>query len=405
MASATTIAPTTTTPDRAMTREVIATFGLFFGSGVIGGSWFSRIPAVKDHLDADVRTVGFVLLCLGLGSLLVMPFTGLLIERTSARAVCTAGLTGACLVYPLLPFIDNVWAFGLVLLLAGGCYGLWDVSINVHGADVERAYGRTIMSMLHGTWSLGLIVGSGIGALLAGADVSLKIHFPVVMLVLLAGGLFLLREWRPYRTEHTGEDAPGTDQGPHLKVLSLTLIFISLMTMCSTLGEGTASDWMALYLHDDHGFSAGLAASVYTVYTIALTIGRFCGSFTIRHLGRVRALRLSGLVSACGVLVMILSSATPAFYVGSALWGFGLAIVFPTAVTAVGELAGRNAARAISAVATISYGSFLAGPPLIGTVAQESSIGRALWITLVLALGISVLAFTTAPRKGTIQSA
>jgi MFS family permease len=226
------------------------------------------------------------------------------------------------------------------------------------------------------------------------------------MLVLLVAGLFMLREWQSYRPEHASEDAENAaaDRGPQIKVLSLTLIFISLMTMCSTLGEGTASDWMALYLHDDHGFSAGRAASVYTVYTIALTIGRFGGSFTIRRLGRVRALRLSGLVTACGVLVMIVSSATPAFYAGSVLWGFGLAIIFPTAITAVGELAGRNAARAISAVATISYGSFLVGPPLIGTVAQDTSIGRALWITLVLALGISALAFATAPRRRPIRS-
>ena len=67
-----------------------------------------------------------------------MPFTGRLIQRFSARWVCAVGSIGRCLFLTILPLLSDTMAFAGVLLLIGVCYGMWNVSMNVHGAAVER---------------------------------------------------------------------------------------------------------------------------------------------------------------------------------------------------------------------------------------------------------------------------
>ncbi len=387
-----------------------ATFASFGLSGAVGGTWFSRIPAVREHLHADLRTVGFVLLCMGLGSLITMPFTGRITQRVSAPVVCRYASMTACLLMPVLPFISNTLGFAAVLLVMGGAYGMWDVTLNVHAAATEKAGGKPIMPMLHGSWSAGLIVGSGIGALMAGAGVSLRLHFLLVMPVMLVLSVLATRWWTDHRVvdadmatdldRHTADSTAGTSaRAKTARVLTVPIILIGIMTMCSTLSEGAASDWLALYLHDDRGVSQGLAALIFTTYTVALTIGRFSGGGVLQRFGRVDTLRLSGCVTAAGIVATVVVPGIGGPFLGAILWGLGLSVVFPVAVTAAGDVGGKNAAGAISAVSTIAYGSFLAGPPLIGILAQDLSIGIALWVVAIMAFGITLLAPFTNPRR------
>jgi len=393
-------------------RDVQATFASFALSGAVGGTWFSRIPAVREHLHADLRTVGFVLLCMGLGSLITMPFTGRITQRLSAPIVCRYASMTACLLMPILPFNSNTLGFAAVLLVMGGAYGMWDVTLNVHAASTEKACGKPIMPMLHGSWSAGLIVGSSIGALMAGAGVSLRLHFLLVMPVMLVLSVLATRWWTDHRVEAAAAAAAAASdvEGDHrtpgspalaktARVLTVPIILIGIMTMCSTLSEGAASDWLALYLHDDRGVSQGLAALIFTTYTVALTIGRFSGGGVLQRFGRVNTLRLSGCVTAAGIVATVVVPGIGGPFLGAILWGLGLSVVFPVAVTAAGDVGGKNAAGAISAVSTIAYGSFLAGPPLIGILAQDLSIGIALWFVAIMAFGITLLAPFTNPRR------
>jgi predicted MFS family arabinose efflux permease len=382
-------------------RDLVTTFACFTLSGVFAGSWFSRIPAVRDHLDADLRTMGIILLCFGLGSFCSMPFGGRLNLRFGSRAVCTTAAVVTCLVVPVLTVITDPVVFGAVLFVAGAMFGMWEVTLNVHGAAVERASGLTIMSALHGFWSGGLILGSASGALLASHGVGLTPHFVVVfpMLALLNG--LAASQWRDYHPARAAR-TNGATRVPHAPIgraVTVPIILIAAMTLCSNVGEGSASDWLALYVHDERGFSAGSAAAVYTVYTVALTVGRLGGSLVMARLGRVRTLRIAGVVSALGVGITLTLPGGAGPFVGASVWGLGLAVVFPAAISAAGDHGGDNAAGAIAAVSTMAYGAFLVGPPLIGLLAQSLSIGAALRVVFVLALGISVLAFATAPPR------
>ncbi|HEY8789822.1 MAG TPA: MFS transporter [Actinopolymorphaceae bacterium] len=391
----------------AVRRDVVTTFACFTLSGVFAGSWFSRIPAVRDHLDADLRTMGIVLLCFGLGSFCSMPFGGRLNLRFGSRAVCTTSAVVTCVVMPVLTFVTDAVVFGAVLFVAGAMFGMWEVTLNVHGAAVEKAGGTTIMSALHGFWSGGLILGSASGALLASHAVGLATHFVVVfpMLALLNGlAASYWRDYHPHQSD-VSDDGAATASGKRARRLpigpavTVPIILIAAMTLCSNVGEGSASDWLALYVHDERGFAAGSAAAVYTVYTVALTIGRLGGSFVIGRLGRVRTLRIAGIVSAIGVGITLTLPGGAGPFIGAGVWGLGLAVVFPAAISAASDHGGDNAAGAIAAVSTMAYGAFLVGPPLIGLLAQSLSIGAALRVVLVLALGISVLAFAAAPPR------
>jgi len=180
------------------------------------------------------------------------------------------------------------------------------------------------------------------------------------------------------------------------RLLTRRIVLIGVITLCGTLLEGSAADWVTLYLTDDRAQTQSAAAFGYTVFAMAMALSRFGGTPVITRLGRGRAVRIAGVLAALGITAALALPAMPGILIGIALWGVGTALVFPAAMSAGGEQPGR-AADAIAAVSTIGYGGFLIGPPLIGLLAQQVGIGTALWILPALAIGIVILAPVVAP--------
>jgi MFS family permease len=108
-------------------------------------------------------------------------------------------------------------------------------------------------------------------------------------------------------------------------------------------------------------------------------------------------------VAGGGVVLTVAAPALLGAYLGAVAWGFGVALVFPAAMSAGGEVPGR-AADAIAAVATIGYGGFLLGPPLIGVLGQHVGLGSALLVLPVLAAAIVVLSPALRPHPGASAS-
>ncbi len=385
--------PTENPSSLTIKRDVVATFVVFALNGAVLGSWTSRVPAIRDHLHAQFRVLGLVFLCMGLGSLISMPFTGWATRRFSTLQVSRVMSVGACLALPALSLISNVWIFALLFLVAGMCYGAWDVTLNVHGAAVEKRYGRAIMPMLHGSWSAGLLAGTGIGAIFAGANLRLSVHLWLAIPLLLILNLLITRLWNDLRASDSSSD---THSG---RVLTWPIVLMGLMVLFSGIGEGSAADWLALHLTDDRGESQSIAATGYVAYALTLTIGRLAGGWSLERFGRVAVIRASGLVTAAGIAVTILSPGYVAVYAGPALWGVGLAVVFPATISAAGERGGSRPSDAIAAVSSIGYGAFLVGPPVIGFAAQHFGLQHALWIPAILGVVVTLLAFTAAPPR------
>ena len=184
------------------------------------------------------------------------------------------------------------------------------------------------------------------------------------------------------------------------RLLSRRLVLLGVITLCACLLEGSAADWIALYLTDERAATASVAALGYGMWATAMAVSRFSGTTLIDRLGRARAIRLAGAVVLAGVVATLAAPGVYGSLVGVLLWGAGVALVFPAAMSAGGETPGR-AADGIATVSTIGYGGFLLGPPLIGLLGEQIGLGNALWILPVLGLGIVLLAPVVKPLRPT----
>ena len=369
-----------------------------------GASWISRIPAVRDQLDVRPGPLGLALLCTGAGSLLTMPMTGRACHRWGSRRVIVWTSLGVCLLVALLPHAPSVALLGLVLLGYGACYGAWDVAMNVHGSAVERAAVRPWMPRYHAAWSAGAIVGAALGALAVHFHVSASTNLAVAAAVTFGCVLLVLRLFEDERALEDPQEVSVTQDhaptGSLRSLLTRRLVLIGLITLCGTTIEGAAADWLALHLRDDVRTTAAIAATGYAVFSIAMAATRFSGTWLIDALGRVGALRLAGCVVLVGIVITATAGNAGVALAGTVLWGLGTALIFPAAMSAGGESPGR-ASDGIAVVSTIGYGGFLLGPPLVGLLAEQTGLGHALLVLVVLAAGVVLLAPATAPLKST----
>ena len=372
-------------------RAALATALVFAVSGFVAASWVSRLPATRDRLGASAAELGLVLLAPGVGSLLSMPFSGRWCRRFGSRLVVAATTVAACAVLVALAVVPNLVTLGLGLFVWGTFYGSWDVAMNVHGSAVEQRAGREWMPRYHACWSVGGIAGAGLGALAAHVGSPLGLHFTAVAVLCVALVALALRSFVEDRVQAV---TPPPDPDParrRRRVLTGRLLLVGVVTLCATTLEGAAADWLALFLTDERAATASLAAAGYAVFAVAMAGGRFSGTAVAERLGRDGAVRAGGLVSLAGVLLTVLGPGLVGAYAGAALWALGVCLVFPAAVSAGGETPDRPA-DAIAAVTTIGYGGFLIGPPLIGLLADQIGLGRALLVLCVLAGGIAALA-------------
>ena len=393
-------------------RAALATALVFAVNGFLLAAWVSRLPATRDRLGASAAELGLVLLAPGVGSLLSMPFSGRWCRRFGSRRVVGAATVAACAVLAALAAVPNLVTLGLGLFVWGSFYGSWDVAMNVHGSAVEQRAGREWMPRYHACWSVGGIAGAGFGALAAHAGSPLALHFTVVAVVCAALVALALRSFiedRVEAVEAAGSTPGASDPDPPLpapepsgpgrgRVLTGRLLLVGVVTLCATTLEGAAADWLALFLTDERAATASLAAAGYAVFAVAMAAGRFSGTAVAERLGRDGAVRAGGLVSLAGVLLTVLGPGLAGAYAGAALWALGVCLVFPAAVSAGGETPDRPA-DAIAAVTTIGYGGFLVGPPLIGLLADQVGLGRALLVLCLLAGGIVALAPAVRSRR------
>lgn len=391
-------------PPRTWRGPAIATAAVFLLNATIIAGWVSRLPATRDRLDLSTAVVGITLLMAGFGSLAAMPFVGRFVARFSSTPVIVvlASVCALCLV--LLSVTPNAVTTGAALFVFGMGYGSWDVAMNIHGSYVDRNAGRDYMPRYHALWSVGAALGAGLGALAAFLGLGLTTHFLIAALIGCGGSAVVALRWfvddREPAVAHVEvvDESDGTTSMVKPRLLTRRLVLLGIITLCACLLEGSAADWIALYLTDERAATATVAALGYGMWATAMALSRFSGTAIIARLGRARAIRLAGAVVLTGVVATLAAPGVYGSLVGVLLWGAGVALVFPAAMSAGGETPGR-AADGIAAVSTIGYGGFLLGPPLIGLLGEQIGLGNALWILPVLGLGIVLLAPIVKPLR------
>ena len=380
----------TSLPRRSETAAISAAFAV---NGVLFASWVSRLPAARDHLHASEPQLGLALLGTAVGALVAMPTTAWLGARFGTRRVLLTAMALASAALQLAALMGSVAALALALTLFGLTVGVWDVSMNTVAHDIELRARRPWMPKFHGAFSVGALVGAALGGLAAGAGLSVRWHVLLAGLVTAAVAVVAFRALvEPRRVER----APvGHSAGPRRRV-NRTLVVLGLITVCTTLGEGAAADWSGIFLHDVRGAAESTAAIGYAVFAMAMAIGRFGGSWVLSRISRVDALRASGALVFSGLFALLALPSVATGLAAMAVWGFGVALVFPAAMSAAAEHA-PDPAQGIATVASIGYAGFLFGPPTIGFLAGHVGLGVALWVVAGLGIVLAWLARDAGP--------
>lgn len=368
-----------------------ATIAAFFLNGTVFGVWATQIPVIKDHLDLSPGVVGLALLCLAAGALTAMIGTGALLSRVgSAPAVRVTALL-FCLLLPLPALMPDIAALCATLFLFGAAGGTMDVAMNAHGALVERHLGRPIMSSLHGMWSLGGLFGAGGGGLL------LQVLPPVAQSGLIAGAVLALFLAVQSRLLPSSADTSAAPSG--LSLPSRDTLLLGLLTFLAFMSEGAILDWSAIYLREDLGGAATVAALGFAVFSGAMAVGRFCGDRLRQRFGGVTLVRTGAMLAFAGLALALIGGGPVVAVVGFGLTGIGLSNVVPVLFSAAGSGDEGSAASSIAAVATLGYAGVLTGPALLGFVAEASTVGFSFTLVAVLALVIALASSRAVPRR------
>ena len=388
-------------PELARWRWVItAAFGL---GGITISTWGPRLPAVKADLGVGTATLGLLLAGGTVGAILgLLASTPLLHRLGSRRAVAGAILliAGALAVMGLALVVDSVPLIAIAFVVTGTGMGTLDVLINVEGAAVERTAGRTLMPSMHAAWSIGAAIGSGIGAACAALGISPAAQF-IGEAVLIAAAAFAVAPGIP-----SGERAPAAkehrERGAAFRQwlrgwLNWRLLLIGVVMLGVELGEGSANSWLTLAVRNNHGQTAAVAALFFTAFAMSEGLSRIFAGPIVDRLGRVRTIQFTTALGVVGIVLFITAGNRWVVLVGVVLWAVGVSMGFPLGMSAAAE-SGPDPVAQLSVVASIGYFANLAGPPVIGALAQSAGLLNSLWLIAALFVAAFAVAGSLRPR-------
>lgn len=398
-----------TRPRRELVAWRNAVFTIFALSGLLLSTWTARLPGIRDGLGLDTVAVGVMILGLSIGAIVGLIAAPPLLARLGARRGMTSAIILAAIGLAVVGIGTQLGAIALVspgLIVLGFGNGAVDVMMNVEAAAVEREAGRTLMPLMHAFFSVGTVVGAGLGAGLTALQIPVIWNL-VVMALAIVVTLLLVVRFVPHRDD-LGDPAPGENVKPgwrdRLRQALVVwkdwgLILIGVVMLGMAFAEGSANDWVALAVVDGHHQHNATGAAIYAVFVAAMTVGRVVGGPVVDRIGRVAAIRITAGVGALGLLCFILGGPLWVVIIGTILWGIGASLGFPLGMSAAADDE-KNAAARVSAVAMIGYCAFLVGPPLIGFLGQSFGILNALFVIFALIVA-SFLAAPAVRERGT----
>jgi MFS family permease len=364
-------------------RARAATTVVFFMTGWVYAAWATRIPAIREDLGLSDGELGLAIVGLEAGAIIGLSAGGALVARTGSCHALRIGFTIFPAALVAVAFAPGLAALVASLMVMAAATSVVDVAMNAQGVELERRYGRPLLSKLHAGHPFGLAAGGLTGTAAAAAGLSVSGHFAagagIGLAAALAATAYLVQE-------------PAGDGQPAFVRLSGRLLLLGLIAFCAFLLDGAAYNWSAVHLRDEQGASAGFAAAAFTLFALTLAVGRLFGDRLVARLGRVRVVQGSGVVAAAGSAVAITGPTAEVSLAGWALFGLGLAALAPTVLGAAPSASTGSPAVAIASVATIGYLGSFTGPAAIGALAELSSLSTALGLLIAVSTLMIVLA-------------
>lgn len=365
-------------------RWAVALF--YFSMGLCFSSWASRIPDIRTSLGLSEADLGTVLFAIPFGQLFLMPFSGRLATRYGSHITSVIGLTCYTLALVGLGLGSERWHLSLALFFFGMCSNLTGISINTQGIYAEGLFRRPIMSAFHGAWSTAGVTGALVGLLMMALKLSPLTHFSIVAgllwLVILLNFKYLVRAKRP--------EAPPVKKKRFSKP-DTVLLWLGVMAFCCMLSEGIMFDWSGIYFRDVVKAEGPLVVLGYAAFMTMMATGRFLGDIAVQKFGRKRLLQVSGCTVSAGLLGAVLFpgiiTATLAFMVT----GLGVSTIVPNIFSIAGRRPGIAPGIALQTVSSVSFLGFMVGPPVVGYIAEATSLRMSFAFISVFGLGIALL--------------
>ena len=357
---------------------------IFASTGIFVGSWAARIPAIQSEFHFSLARLGLTLACMTIGAISSSPLAGFVSPRYGSRLLLRASAPFQALAFAFIALAPSRIMLALALFFMGAVNGLVQVSMNAQAIALEARYGRTILSKMHGGFSVGMMAGALVASLVAHLGVSYRTHLLGVSALLLFTGIgigFFLIETERVSRAHRRRIR-----------LSLALTVIVVVSFFELFCEGTATSWSAVYAHKV-GSSAALAALTFGLYSLTMTVGRLRGDHLVMRMGVGGLVRAGSAAAICG-LGLALAFPTPlVVLLGFALFGLGLSCQAPTLFRAAGQLP-LPEGQGLAALLVASWPAFLLVAPVIGGLSKVISLREALLVTLAAAVVMVALSGT-----------
>jgi fucose permease len=382
-------------------RARIAVAVLFLTNGAMFTNLLPRYPEIKASLQTSNTVFGLSVAAYPAGAMLSGLAAAALIRRfTSARVAVLSSLVIG-LFTALAGMAPVAWAFALALFIAGAADSLTDVAQNAHALRVQRVYGRSIINSLHAIWSVGAVLGGVMGSAAIALGVSIPVQLAVSGTVL---GLMCVISYRfllagPDHDESSAAQAERADTGEQRRVMMYAvLVLLAVLAIAGAAVEDAGQSWATLYLHDGLGAPAAVAGFGFIALVGFQFIGRILGDRVVDRFGERNVARAGGLLAAVGMSLALAFPSVPATIVGFAAAGLGVATVVPAAFHAADNVRGLPPSTGLTLVTWLMRLGFLGAPPLVGAVADATSLRIGLLIVPVAGVVIMLAAGVLAPK-------
>ena len=363
----------------------MAVGAMFFFQGLSFASWASRIPSIQQTLGLNEAALGAMLLALPIGLMLSLPFAGWLISRVGSRKVVVSAALAYSGVLVSLGFAQNTLQLASALFVYGFFGNLLNIAINTQAVGVEALYKKSIMASFHGLWSLAGFSGAAIGTLMIGLNILPSFHFLLIMAVIWAGVAFCSR----YVLR---EDLNSGEGQPLFARPDKSLVNLGIIAFCSMICEGAMFDWSGVYFKKVVLAEPAWLGAGYTAFMLTMALGRFVADSFTHRFGLKTTLKVSGLLTAAGLVLAVVLPGLWTAIGGFLLVGAGVSSVVPLVYSAAGRSKVLSPGVALAAVSTIGFLGFLIGPPLIGFVAGAFSLRASFSIIALMGLCVTVVA-------------
>lgn len=363
-----------------VSRIAIITF--FFFNGVLTSTFSTRLPTIQANLDLPSGQLGLALLGCTIGGLVAMNIAARIARRLGSKMMVIVGSLCMSISLLLIAYANNLTFLLMALIGFGIGSGAMDIAMNLQGTDIERASGQPMLNSFHACFSVGSLAGALIGSVLATFHLSPEFHFLAIVGIASVSFIWSSRFlMAPKPVQETPENSK-----EHTPQFGPRLMFLGLIGFCVLLSIGAMYDWSTVYLSGTLHMDAGLAAAGFTIFLTCTALARGIGDNLTKRFGSAILIACSCALSAIGLAIVLLFTWTPIVLCGLGLVGVGLSVPFPLTLSAAGRLSMRDTGSALATVTTWGYAGMIAGPPVLGFIADHIGLRLALTIIFFLCL-------------------